>query len=73
MNKGKNNFCPKGCHKVEVDEDWAEKICEACHKEWIINEAVSHGIPRSVAEGKTKLSDHFSEDYINWKCGRGEK
>lgn len=36
-----------------------------------VETAVSHGIPRSVAEGKKKLSDYFTKEYINEQCGRG--
>lgn len=31
--------------------------------------ALLAGIPRSVVDGKTKLSDHFSSDYIKFKTG----
>ena len=51
-------------------EDSAEHGADENYGLWFIEEAVSHGIPRSVAEGKAKLSDHFSKDYINWKCNR---
>jgi hypothetical protein len=33
-----------------------------------MNQALSHGVPLSVIKGDSKLSDHFSLDYINWKC-----
>jgi len=46
-----------------------ETLCENCEKQ----AALQAGIPLSVIEGKTKLSDHFSEDYINWKTGRHVK
>jgi hypothetical protein len=44
----------------------SETLCRACS----VIEAIQAGIPRSVVAGKTKLSDHFSEDYINWKCNK---
>lgn len=40
-----------------------------CIDEWNKQSALDAGIPLSVIEGKTKLSDHFSQDYINSKCG----
>ena len=44
---------------------------QSCYDKWMKREALAAGIPESVVDGKTKLSDHFSESYINWKCGRG--
>lgn len=35
--------------------------------------ALEYGIPLSVVRGETKLSDHFSKEYINWKCNRDEE
>jgi hypothetical protein len=35
--------------------------------------ALEHGIPLSVIRSETKLSDHFSKEYINWKCNREEE
>lgn len=35
--------------------------------------ALDAGIPLSVIEGKTKLSNHFSKDYIDWKRGKTTK
>ena len=69
----KNSECVNECHLIEKDEDWLDKVCKVCRTKWFVEEAVSHGIPRSVAEGKTMLSDHFSEDYINWKCGKDDE
>ena len=43
-----------------------ETCCPACE----VANAIQAGIPRSVVAGRTKLSDHFSESYINWKCNR---
>lgn len=43
--------------------------CEEC-REYIKQEALSAGIPLAVFEGKAKLSDYFSQDYIDWKCGK---
>ena len=36
------------------------------------DEAIAAGIPKSVVDGKTKLSDHFSKEYINYKCNNKE-
>ena len=32
--------------------------------------ALDAGIPLSVIEGKTKLKDHFSQEYIDYQCGK---
>lgn len=38
------------------------------YRHYMILEAMSHGIPRSVAEGKDKLTDYFSQTYIDEQC-----
>jgi len=43
-----------------------------CIDEWNKQSALDAGIPLSVIEGKTKLSDHFSEEYIKSQCPKGE-
>ncbi len=47
----------------EVDEPGQDEMIEA---------AVQAGIPRKVAEGKAKLTDYFSKEYIDWKCNRNQ-
>lgn len=39
-------------------------------REEFIQAAISHGIPREVAEGKKKLRDFFSKEYIDSQCNR---
>ncbi len=46
--------------------DDGESMCNECLK----RNALEAGIPLSVIEGKTKLRDHFPQEYIDWKCGR---
>jgi len=46
------------------------KTCEAAQTKAFQDEALSHGIPLSVIQGKKKLSDIFSSDYINYKCNK---
>lgn len=41
-------------------------VCECCFKK----EALEAGIPLSVIEGKSRLTDHFSKDYINFKANK---
>jgi hypothetical protein len=45
----------------QLDDCWT---CRA----YMRQSALEAGIPLSVVEGKTKLSDHFSERYINEQC-----
>ena len=52
------------CEHEEYDHE-----CNECIEEFK-SRAIEAGIPLSVIEGKTKLSDHFSQDYINEQCGR---
>lgn len=44
-------------------EDGETPVCEHC----FIQGARSAGIPDSVIEGRTRLSDHFSADYIDFQ------
>lgn len=54
-----------------IDLYCANELSNEIYNTWFINEAMLHGIPKSVAENKTKLSDHFSKEYIEWKCNKG--
>ncbi len=54
------------CTCTEAAQDGEEPACEAC----FIAGALSAGIPRSVIAGETRLSDHFSAEYINHQCNR---
>lgn len=48
------------------------ETAELAKKEAFKQGALEAGIPISVIEGKTKLSDHFSETYINNQCNKKE-
>jgi hypothetical protein len=48
----------------------SEEIAAQAYRRHFNREARAHGIPQSVIDGKTKLSDHFSKDYIDQQCGR---
>ena len=56
------------CEQMGIPAD----IGEIAVKEFLKRAALSSGIPLSVIEGKTKLSDHFSPDYIRMKCRGGK-
>lgn len=45
-------------------------FCDKCDRTNMIQGALDAGIPMSVIMGRTKLSDHFSERYINAQCGK---
>lgn len=65
--------CDICTHLIEPDELYSDESGEyhtKCIEEYHREAAVTAGIPRSVVEGRTRLSDHFSESYINWKCNR---
>lgn len=55
--------------------------CSSCNNKGLIDSnflrgALDAGIPRSVILSKTKLKDHFSAEYIDFKCetkNKGEK
>lgn len=62
--------------KVPYDEsigndsgDW----CEDCYQKMWKQGARDAGIPELVIEGKTKLRDHFSQEYIDHQCKRNLK
>ena len=50
----------------------SDGICEAHWPEWSNRLALEAGIPLSVIEGKTRLRDHFSQEYIDAQCGRNK-
>lgn len=43
--------------------------CERCQREHEERGALDAGIPLSVIRGQTKLTDHFSREYIDAQCG----
>lgn len=45
-----------------------DPICKTCHYANFISGAVAAGIPREVAEGRAKLRDYFSQEYIDDQC-----
>ena len=53
-----------------IDESYIEEIPNDPR---YIEGALAAGIPRSVIEGKTKLRDHFSKEYIDYKCNKKAK
>ena len=54
------------CRDHGIDESIAEQAVREAFKQG----ALEAGIPLSVVEGRSKLSDHFSPEYISDKCGR---
>lgn len=57
-----NDYCK------EHDETY-DPECGQCRND-VVNSALRAGIPLSVINGETKLSDHFSQEYIDQQCGR---
>jgi hypothetical protein len=54
-------------HNERYDDD-----CEECAR-LIEQSALDAGIPLSVIQGKTKLTDHFSREYIDMQIKGGAK
>ena len=52
------------------DHGIGEAMQNAAIDEALKRAALDAGIPLSVIEGKTKLSDHFSPDYIAERAGK---
>jgi len=50
--------------------DDAGAWCARCHTAASRQAALEAGIPASVVDGKTKLTDHFSQGYIDSQTGR---
>jgi hypothetical protein len=48
------------CEQNGIDQDLGRQAVEY----WEKHEAIAAGIPKSVVDGKAKLSDHFSAEYI---------
>ena len=53
------------CKHHRLDEDIADWLI----KVFWVREGLDAGIPLSVVLGETKLSDHFSQEYIDFKKG----
>lgn len=49
------------------DNNISDEIIEGIQKRAFTEAALDAGIPLSVIEGKTKLSDHFSKEYIDFQ------
>lgn len=61
---------PQATHVQREDDDHDERLdpeCDECHA-LLIESALGAGIPLSVIEGRTKLTDHFSPEYIRTQC-----
>lgn len=41
--------------------------CDECYA-LLVESALDAGIPLSVIEGRTKLTDHYSPEYIRHQC-----
>ena len=52
--------CSQACKDLGLNEETAKWATEV----YVIQSALDAGIPLSVIERKTKLTDHFSKEYI---------
>ena len=64
------DICNKEINPSQNETDGENDFHIKCWDEYLYNEAISHGIPRSVVDGKTSLKDHFSQEYIEYKCNK---
>ena len=65
-----NDICDKCKQNYSFYSDESGDYCTICYQfEWV-KSALEAGIPRSVIEGRTKLTDHFSQEYIDSQCGK---
>ena len=68
----KCDYCNKNItNEPYIDESGNYHI--DCIKESMKQSALDAGIPLSVIEGKTKLTDHFSQEYIYLQCNKQNK
>lgn len=67
----KCDTCKNLSETETMRHDESGSYCEACYRKAFVQGAIDAGIPMSVIEGKTKLSDHFSNEYIEFKSNRG--
>lgn len=58
--------------ELDCDHEILESGCPRCERE-MLESALAAGIPLSVIEGKTKLTDHFSPEYIATMAGKSEE
>jgi hypothetical protein len=54
----------------DFTHDTETMSCNECYEKAARASAVAAGIPLSVIDGKTKLSDHFSRETIDLMCNR---
>ena len=55
------------CEENGIDD---EDIQDDAYQLSFKRSALEAGIPLSVIEGKTTLRDHFSQEYIDFKCNK---
>lgn len=62
--------CKAKFDREDMHHDESGSYCEPCYEAAFKQGALDAGIPLSVIEGKTKLTDHFSQDYIDHMCNK---
>ena len=67
------NYSDVDVSATECIELHCEELKELAIKKYMKDQALAAGIPESVIDGKTKLTDHFSQEYIDMKCGKDTK
>ena len=67
------DFHDEGCsgfHEAAKLMGLPEEVAEWAERVSMQTSALEAGIPLSVVLGKTKLRDHFSQDYIDYQSGK---
>ena len=65
-------ICSKDIKTDDYYNDTENDYHNECWDTYLIETAISCGIPKSVVMGKTKLSDHFLKKYIDSQCNRSK-
>lgn len=60
----------KCIEKYCLDNGIPEEVGDEAYDLASRDNALEAGIPLSVIEGKTKLTDHFSQEYIDQQCNK---
>ncbi len=55
-----------------TDAGLGQCVAEGFYRAWFKREAMSAGIPEAVVDGKTKLTELFSAEYIKHMSGKGD-
>lgn len=61
--------CRLNFNREDLHVDDSGIVCHECYRVWFTESALSAGIPLDVIEGRAKLTDYFTQEYINQQRG----